>query len=152
MVKLKFKLKSKHVPDLTQRTDEKKSYGGIQLIYRIYKIYCFNVKVTLRGHTFDKDIIYFKRILGLKTFLRPYKKLWDKRMYRLPFVYWGKKSHPLTRLWVIIPNNFSLGIKKIVPEISLQHQYVKLFGHNVKSKDITSNLFGYKNKFNLNIN
>lgn len=142
MVKLKFKLKDKYVPDLTQKTDEKQ-YGGIQLTYLIYKVYYFKL--------FNREISWFRKILGNKTFLRPYKKLWDKRMYRLPFVYWGKKSHPLTRLW-IIPNQSSLGTKRIVPEVSLQHQYVKLFGHNVKSKDITSNLFGCKNKFNLIIN
>ena len=144
MVKLKFKLKNNYKPDLTQKTDEENKYGGVQLTYLIYKVYYFKL--------FNREISWFKRILGKKTFLRPYKKFWDKRTYRLPFVYWGKKSHPLTRLWVVIPNNSPLGIKRIVPEITLQHQYVKLFGYNIKSKDLTSKLFGHQNKFNLNIN
>ena len=142
MVKLKFKLTKEYRPDLTQKIDDKQ-YGGIQLTYLIYKVYYFKL--------FKLEIPWFIRILGNKTFLRPYKKLWDKRTYRLPFVYWGKKSHPLTRLWVI-PDHSSLGTNRIVPEASLQHQYVKLFGHSIKSKDITTRLFGHINKFNLIIN
>lgn len=142
MVKYTFKLKKCYAPDLTQETDKTK-YGGIRLAYTIYKVHFFKV--------FNKEIIWFKQRLGIKTFLRPYKKFWDKHMYRLPYVYWGKKSNSLTRLWVVIPNDYPIGTKilKIVPEVSLIHQYVKLFGHNFKSKEITSKLFGHQNKFDL---
>jgi hypothetical protein len=138
MVQYIFKLKSCE-PDLTQKTDNGNQYGGICLIYAIYKVHLFKM--------FNKEIIWFKQNLGTKTFLRPYKKFWDKRTYRLPYVYWGKKTNPLTRLWVIVPNNSPLGTKKIVPETNLIHQHVKLFGHDFRSKDITSQLFGRKNKF-----
>lgn len=135
------------MPDLTHKKDDNK-YGGIQLTYLISKVYYFKLKIFKH----KLEIPWFIQILGKKTFLRPYKKLWDKRMYRLPFVYWGKKSHPLTRLWVVIPNSSPLGINKIIPELKLEHQYVKFLGYNIKSKDITSKLFSHTNKFNLYIN
>ena len=141
MVKYICKLKKSYVPDLTQKTDKDHMYGGVRLIYTIYKIYYVSL--------FGTEIQWFKRKLGRKTFLRPYKKFWDKRTYRLPYVYWGKKTHPLTRLWVVIPNSQPLDVRKITPEINLIHQYVKLFGHTFRSKDITSQLFGYKDKFQL---
>jgi len=141
MVKYLFKLKKSYKPDLTQKTDKDQQYGGIRLIYTIYKVYF----TTL----FGREISWFKRNLGRKTFLRPYKKFWDKRTYRLPYVYWGKKTHPLTRLWVVIPNNYPLGMHKIIPEINLIHQHVKMFGHNFRSKDISSQLFGCKDRFYL---
>jgi hypothetical protein len=141
MVKFIFKLKQKYIPDLTQKKEEDNTYGGIRLIYIVYKIYYVSL--------FGREISLFRLILGEKTFLRPYKKFWDKRMYRLPYVYWGKKTHPLTRLWVVIPNNYPLGIHKIIPEVNLIHQHVKLFGYTFVSKEITAKLFGYKDKFQL---
>lgn len=140
MVKYIFKRKGDK-PDLTQKTSSNEKYGGVRLIYTIYKVYYSTIC--------KKEIIWWKRNLGKKTFLRPYKKFWDKRTYRLPYAYWGKKSHPLTRLWVVIPNNYPLGVNRIAPEESLIHQHVKLFGYNFKSKDISSQLFGYKDKFTI---
>lgn len=144
MVKFLFKLKERYEPDLTQKADKDNQYGGVRLIYTIYKIYY----VSLLG----REIPWFRYALGKKTFLRPYKKIWDKRTYRLPYVYWGKRTNPLTRLWVVIPNNYPLGTKKIVPEVNLIHQHVKLFGYNFKSKEISSQLFGYKDRFVLLFN
>jgi hypothetical protein len=141
MVKYTFKLKKSYVPDLTQKKEQDNTYGGIRLIYTIYKTYY----ISLLG----REVPWFRLKLGKKTFLRPYKKFWDKRTYRLPYVYWGKKENPLTRLWIVIPNNYPIGISKIVPEVSLIHQHVKLFGHNFKSREITSQLFGNKDKFQL---
>ena len=71
MVKYLFKLKKQYEPDLTQKIDKDKQYGGIRLLYTIYKIYY----ITL----FGKEISWFRLKLGRKTFLRPYKKFWDKR-------------------------------------------------------------------------
>lgn len=141
MVKYTFELKEKYVPDLTQKTDKDNVSHGIRLVYSISKIYSVSI--------LNKEIILYRKRLGLKTFLRPYKKVWDKRTYRLPYVYWGKASHPLTRHWVVIPNDCPLGNKRIIPETSFIHQKVKLFGHTFRSKDITSKLFVYNNKFNL---
>ena len=142
MAKYIFKLKKKYEPDLTQKNNkDNNNYGGIRLIYTIYKIYY----ITL----FGREIPWFRRYLGKKTFLRPYKKCWDKCRYRLPYAYWGKKTHPLTRLWVVIPNNYTFGISRIVPEASLIHTNVKLFNHTFKSKDICSQLFGYKDRFSI---
>lgn len=140
MVKYTFKLKKNIRPDLAQKGDNKKVYAGIYLVYNIYKSFY----VTL----FKKQLCYFRYKIATKTFLRPLKKFWDKRTYRLPYVYWGKKSHPFTRHWVIVPND-SFSTNKIVPELSFIHQHVKLFGRNFKSKDITLQLFGNENKFNL---
>jgi len=139
MVKFLFKLKKSYVPDLTQKTDKDQLYGGIRLIYKVYRCYF----IILKGREYQ----YFRKKIGLKTFLRPYKKYWDKHTYRLPYVYWGNKKHPLTRLWVVIPNNYPLGITKIIPEISLINQQVKLFGHMLRSKKIASYLFSQNDKF-----
>lgn len=149
MVKYTFKLTKSHVPGLAQQKEQDNKYGGIRLTYNIYKDFYFHVKIPLRSHTFERDIAYIRLKLGKKTFLRPYKRIWDKRKYRLPYVYWGKITNPLTRLWIVIPDNYPLGMSKIIPEVSLIHQHVKLFGHNFKSKDISSQLFGKKDKFQL---
>ena len=141
MVKYTFKLKEKYEPDLTQKTDKDNTYGGIRLVYTIYQIYF----ITL----FGREISWFRQNIGKKTFLRPYKKFWDKRTYRLPYVYWGKKTHPLTRLWVVIPNDYPLGTNRIVPEVNLNHLTVKLLDRTFTSKDICSQLFGCKDRFTI---
>ena len=141
MVKYTFKLNKKYEPDLTQKADKDNKYGGIRLLYTIYKIYY----ITL----FGQEISWFKWKLGKITFLRPYKKYWDKRTYRLPYVYWGKKTHPLTRLWVVVSNTLPLNANRIVPEVQLNHLNVKLFNRNFRSKDICSQLFGCKDRFQI---
>jgi len=143
MVRYTFKLNQKksYSPGLA-RNNENNKYGGIYLIYTVYREYC----ITIRNKLF----VLYRIKLGNKLFLRPYKKNWDKHRYRLPYVYWGKKTAPLTRLWVVLGNNTILSDNKIVPEVSLIHQTVKLFKYEFVSKQITDNLFARTFKFSIN--
>jgi hypothetical protein len=142
MVRYLFKLKKSYIPDLTHETENDKLYGGVRLTYIIWMVYYFNI--------FNTHIPYYSRRLGKKTFLRPYKKYWDKRKYRLPNVYWGKKNHPLTRLWVVLNDKCPLGLTKIIPEVSLIHQSVRIFHRTFQSKHITAYLFSRCSKFSIN--
>ena len=38
---------------------------------------------------------------------------------------------------------------KIIPEASLQHKYVNIFGHSFVSKQITANLMKKRSKFSI---
>lgn len=145
MVKYIFKLKESHVPDLTHETKNDKLYGGIRLKYYINKVFYLKI--------FNMEIPYYIKKLGAKTFFRPYRKYWDKRTYRLSPVYWGKKNHPLTRLWMIIDDTkFPLGSTKIIPEVILKHQFTKIFNAKFVTKNLTVNLFDKNSKFSINNN
>lgn len=73
--------------------------GGIKNSYNIHKLHY----VTL----FKKyEIILKKRLIGSQAFLRPYKKLWPKKVIRLPKVYWGK--HPfLINMWLCLLKDYN---------------------------------------------
>jgi len=145
MVKYLFKLKNSYVPDLTHANEKDKLYAGVRLTYTISIVYFFRLKKL------SKDIVYWHRRLGTKTFLRSYKKYWDKEKYYLPHVYWGKTKHPLVRLWVILNDKRStLGDLKIIPEATLQYRFVKIFNRRFISKDIAVHLFKRHSKFSIN--
>jgi hypothetical protein len=134
-----FKLKKAYIPDLTHKNEKDKLYGGIRLTYEVYlvrRISIFRIKLT-----------YFKKKLGLKTFLCPYKKYWDTEKYFLPHAYWGNRRHPLTRLWVILLEDTPLGADKIVPQESLIHHNFRMFDQRFKSKEVATYLFSKSNKF-----
>lgn len=143
MVRYTFKLKKAYAPDLTCENSKDNLYGGINLLYSIRRIKSFKL--------LNREIPYSSKLLGKKTFLRPYKKYWDKHKYRLQHPYWGKVKHPLTRMWMIPLNNFPLtGNKpKIIPEVALTHFTVKILGKKFRSKDITDHLFKQHNKFSI---
>lgn len=139
MVQYLFIQKKAYIPDLTHVTENDRIYGGIRFTYLIKMVYSFKV--------FGKNIIYYSKTIGTKTFLRPYKKYWDKKKYRLPYVYWGKQSHPLTRLWITLSSDSPIGSTKIIPEASLVHQTITIYGHTFKSKVIANYLNAKCTKF-----
>ena len=125
---------------------ENPSEFGIILDYRISRLlYCT---------FFGKKLLIYKKVLGRKCFYRPLKKDWDKQLYRVPYVYWGKKGQKLTRLWVILK---SITVKDntvlVITEESLINHKVTLFGETFISHDITKHLFKREKKFTItNIN
>lgn len=140
MVKYLFILKKSLIPDLTRKTDKDDLYSGIRLTYLIKKIYFIIV--------LKKNIRYFSKKIGKETFLNPFKKYWVKEDYRLPPPYWGKRGHPLTRLWVTIDERINpLDSLKIIPKETLIHQKVKIFNRSFQSKQIASHLFKKHSKF-----
>ena len=71
MFKYVFKLKSSYSPDLTNPSDSDKSKGGIRLTYSITLVYYFTWVKLFKGK--ELQVVYFRRKLGNKTFLRPFK-------------------------------------------------------------------------------
>ena len=76
MVRYIFKLKKAYIPDLTHENEKDRLYGGTRLTYAIYRSHFVRI---LKGTKFEVLITYYSRKLGDKTFLRPFKKYWDKR-------------------------------------------------------------------------
>jgi len=130
-----FKLWKRFIPDLTDTKND--TFGGIKLVYKVYKTFYFIV--------FKRHLKVLSIPIGKKTFLRPFKKNWDKKTYRLPPPYWGKKSAKFTRLWVMLSNDYSLKNNKVIPEATLIHQHVKLFNKTFRSKELNTFLFGHSN-------
>lgn len=116
---------------------------GILLTYNVYRSYRINL--------FGMKLFAYNKYLGDKTFYRPLKKDWDKHAYRVPPVYWGKKTTKLTRLWVIL---HSITIKDncvhVITEESLINHKVKLFEESFISHDLTEHLFKSKKRFTIN--
>jgi hypothetical protein len=108
--------------------------GGIKNTYRIYRI----KQICLFKKVF---ITYYKKYLGTKAFLKPYKKLWNKRASRLPKVYWGKHLF-LLNMWIVLSSDYdTLSNKKvIVPDGTTQSMNVKVFDVSFKSTDLSKNL------------
>lgn len=133
------------MPDLKKKEDNQ--WGGIKLTYKIYK--SFYVSILKRHFNI------FNLYLGTQSFLRPFKRNWDKKTYRLQRPYWGKVTHPLTRLWVVLyePNsvavNTSNNKRKVIPKASLIHQHIELFNIKFQSKDLSKKLRSCSNKFQL---
>jgi hypothetical protein len=92
----------------------------------------------------------YKKFLGFKKFYRPLKEDWDKKIYKVPPVYWGKSKDALTRLWIIIHSITKVdNCIHVITEESLINHKVKLFGETFISHDLTNNLFKSEKKFTI---
>ena len=67
--------------------------GGIKNTYNVYKVYSIFT------------IILYKRHLGKAVLLRPYKSIWNKRMSRLPKIYWGKDPI-FINMWLLLTKDY----------------------------------------------
>lgn len=98
----KYTLLKKQVPTINNKTiisgDE---FGGIKLTYSVRLLTIKQVNIF--GRTFN--YVAHRSKPKLAIFLRPFKKVWSG--HRLPPAQWGKKSHPLTRIWVKISSDYS---------------------------------------------
>lgn len=109
--------------------------GGIRNTYGIFKEHYITI--------FKHDIILHKKLLGIQAFLRPYKKLWPKRIIRLPKIYWGK--HPFfINMWLVLTKNCSTGTIKDNDILSYsdttQSVTIKVLGIEFESKEIKKHL------------
>lgn len=95
-----YKLIKKDIPLISNNRIEKEpKVGGVKLVYQKYIItyFIFNF--------FGSRIIPIKKTKREKVvFVKPYKKYFDKTLlrrpnYRIEYNLWGKKYHPLTRVW-----------------------------------------------------
>ena len=145
MIKYIFKLKDSYIPDLTRKTEKDPLYAGVRLSYIMWQVNYF--KIFNQFH-----INYSIRKLGRVTFLRPYKKYWDKeRLSQVPPAYWGKSKHPLMRTWVILNDAINpIGCLKISPITTLLHYKVKIFNRPFESKHIAAYLYSRNAKFCIN--
>ena len=151
MVTYKFELINSLVPVLKGRnivTDS--NVGGIKNTYRIRIVY----KMNLEFDFFSIPIVYptyYSRLLGVKSFLKPYQSVWDKRKHRLPPTYWGKG--PLLNLWLVLSNDYKdiKDIKALLPEGDTTHHCTKIFNVDFLSQTLAKNLKSsktfYQSKF-----
>lgn len=74
--------------------------GGILLCYKITEVkyislFKYNYILNPKLHIYEK-IFFFK----------PLKKDWNREAYKISQIYWGRKHHLLTRLWLIVDKDF----------------------------------------------
>jgi hypothetical protein len=101
MVTYKFKLIDSKVPDIKGKNIIVDSnVGGQKNTYKIYRITW--IELPLFGGVYK---VSPKRLVGTKTFWRPYQTVWDKKKHRVPAPYWGKG--PLLNLWLVLSNDYS---------------------------------------------
>lgn len=130
-----FKLINSCVPEIKSGELVKDSnVGGVKNSYKIYKVYYFTL--------FNKyEIILSKRFIGSQAFLRPYKSIWNKRVNRLPKLYWGKD--PLfINMWLVLTHDYNmLGNKRLLAyNDTTQSVSVKILNIHFESKLIKKSL------------
>ena len=149
-------MKTKYYFELTQSCEPKirggvlikdSNVGGTKNSYKIYKVFYI--------HLLNKyDITLLKRFLGSRVFLRPYKKLWPKRINRLPKIYWGK--HPIfINMWLLLAGDYDT-IKRTIGKTSVlayddttQSEFINIFNIPFESKLLKKQLQSNKS-FSIN--
>jgi hypothetical protein len=139
MVTFKFELIDSQVPEVRGRnviTDS--NVGGTKNTYRISKYYGKTpwwIKLLGLTKRYEDD-----NYVGIKTFLRPYQSVWDKKSHRLPPVYWGKG--PMLNMWLVLSNDYKniKDIKALLPEADTTKHCTKIFGRDFLSHELAKNL------------
>jgi hypothetical protein len=101
MVTYKFKLINSKVPVIKGKnviTDS--NVGGTKNTYKIYRI----TYIEAYGFIASHPLWPFRKLVGTKTFWRPYQSVWDKKEHKVPAPYWGKG--PLLNLWIVLSNDY----------------------------------------------
>lgn len=118
-----YKLLQADVPEIQNKKLVIKDVGvgGVKLRYKIstVKALVFN----LFGK--QKIIPIFKLSYPsseIKTFLRPYKDIWDTSRNKLPRCLWGNKNEPLTNLWIELKLDYkSLKTGRAIPKQEIRN-------------------------------
>lgn len=101
---VRYKLISSKIPIIEEnKIINDCGVGGVKLVYQV-KTYPLKSLVL-----FNKVVripLLLKGKKETKVFLKPYKKNLDKREIKLPSNFWGKKKHPLTRLWIELEKDY----------------------------------------------
>lgn len=95
----RYSLKQSDVPKIIKKTIvEDVNVGGIKLRYEVSTV------IALVFYLFKKQKIVPLRTLPkttiMRTFLNPYKSIWDVSRNKLPKCLWGNNQEPLTKLWI----------------------------------------------------
>lgn len=128
MVTYYFKLIESQVPVIKGKNIiQDSNVGGTKNTYKIYLVR------NICG-------IRLNKYIGTKSFLRPYKSMWDVKERRLPSIYWG--NGPLLNLWLVLNTNYNniKDMKVFVTENNTLKRTVEVFNIRFKSKDLTKNL------------
>jgi hypothetical protein len=149
MVTYKFKLIDSKVPVVRGKNIIIDSnVGGTKNTYKIYQVRW--LKIEWLGKTWRIKSKLFDKYIGIKTFWRPYQKVWRKRTMRVPAPYWGKG--PLMNLWLALLNDYEdpSKVRLLGGENTAQH-CIKIFGIEFLSqelnKNLKSNISFYQSKF-----
>lgn len=113
-------------------TKEDSKVLGLENVYKVFKVNYIEL--------FNRKFIINKRYIENVTFLKPYKKVWDKVRNRLPKVCWGKPKKPLINMWITISNDYNKLPDLIIAKTTTQLAYIKLFGVMFKSTEIKKHL------------
>jgi hypothetical protein len=127
MVTYKFKLIDSKVPVMKGKniiTDS--NVGGTKNTYEIYLV---------------RPYWFWDKFIGIKTFWRPYKTVWDKQGNRLPAPYWGGKG-PLLNLWLVLSNDYPNPAKERVLQYtsSTKKHCTTVFDVEFLSQELNKNL------------
>jgi len=129
VIKKTYTLVKKDVPVIKNRVVlEDPGVGGVKLVYDV-----------LEQHFKEMNILGYKILNPFPSFkckkkqviLRPFKEVWDKDKNRLPRNYWGKKTDPLTFMWVELEFDYD-SLEESLPlfkEQILDHALIKHLKH-----------------------
>ena len=113
--KMRYTLLDKKIPLIEgNRIVIDSGVGGRKLLYLVkhYNIHnLFGMKIPSIFPSKTEKVI----------FLRPYKKVWDKKRNRLPKNYWGRIKDPLTNLWVIVEKDYE-ALPGSIPVVIINRQ------------------------------
>lgn len=130
IIKKTYNLIKKDEPVIKNRVVmEDPGVGGIKLVYNV-----------LEDHFKEMNILGYKILNPFpaysskkkQVFLRPFKSVWDKNRNRLPCNYWGKKSDPLTAMWIELKFDYD-SLENIIPIFEnqiLDHALIRKLKHS----------------------
>lgn len=73
--------------------------GGVLLVYTKTKV----IYISLFRHDYALYLINFKQIVA---YFKPLKGNWNREAYKIDKIYWGRKNHLLTKLWLEVNTEF----------------------------------------------
>jgi hypothetical protein len=130
----KFRLIQSFTPIIERNVIIKDSnVGGVKNTYKIYLIHQVQIK-----NIGSFILPFWKKYLGVKGFLRPYKKSWNKYVNRLPKNYWGDIKSPLLNMWVVLAQDYhTLGNRYKITSQTTQSYTVEVLGIIFKSTTLS---------------
>jgi len=125
IIKKTYNLIKKDVPIIKNRiVIEDPGVGGVKLVYNIFEQHFKEIKIS--GHRIPLPFPYYIN-KSKCVILRPFKEVWDTDKNRLPRNYWGKKSDPLTYMWIELEYDYD-SLSEALPlykEQILDHALIK---------------------------
>jgi len=110
--------------------------GGIVLVYKVTDVKYISF--------FDHDYFILPKRCKQLAFFKPLKRDWDRDAYKISKVYWGRKHHLLTKLWLKVDTSFKDIFSVTSAELKLIPQ--------CKDKELIKNLNSRNEKFILSNN